>query len=56
MFSALSAVFVYFKDILILDRVVSTSQFEMYDPEKAVQEKMVIDSQAFQHLELLEVH
>lgn len=31
-FSTISAVFMYLKDILILDRVLKTSTFEIYDP------------------------
>ena len=32
-FGTLSAVFMYLKDILILNRVIETSNFVIYDPE-----------------------
>lgn len=53
--STLSAVFMYLKSILILDRILMTCTIKIYDIKTQVQKHMIIDSQAFQHLELLEL-
>lgn len=54
MYGCLSGLFIYLKSMLLLDTVLHTVRFQMYDPEKALVDHMVLDSQALQHLELLE--
>jgi len=45
----------YLEKMLILDNVISTARYEIYDMNNWKQTRMVLDSQALQHLEILEV-
>jgi len=45
----------YLGKMLILENVIRTARYEIYDMKKFSQTRMVLDSQALQHLEILEV-
>ena len=45
----------YLKQALILEQILHTARYEIYDPEKFKQSKMILDSQALHNLEILEV-
>lgn len=53
-FQALSGGFEYLKQVLILDDVINSARFYVYDPTKGMNNCMILDSQALQHLEILE--
>jgi len=50
---ALTGLFSYLDTILIKDKVLESSRFQVYDPEASRQRYMMIDNQAIYHLELL---
>lgn len=45
----------YMKSLLIIDIVMQRASFSLYDPHAFFQENMMLDSQALQHLEILNV-
>jgi len=51
----LSGILLYLSRMLILENVIQTARFELYDYRKHRQSRMILDSQALQHLEVLEV-
>lgn len=53
-YGALSGLFSYLQNILLFESVLETCNFEIYDPKTSSHQNMVLDSQALQHLELLE--
>ena len=55
MFICFSGMISYLTKMLIVDDVLSTARYEVYDPKTFSQSRMVLDSQALQHLEILEI-
>lgn len=54
-FQALAGTFEYLRQILILDDILNSARYYVYDPSKGMNTSMILDSQALQHLEILEV-
>ncbi|KRX06428.1 P-loop containing nucleoside triphosphate hydrolase [Pseudocohnilembus persalinus] len=53
-FQTLGGCFEYYDQLLLLENVISTARYQIYDPKKGVQNTMILDSQCLQHLEILE--
>lgn len=53
-FSALSGCLSYLEQVLILDKVLIAARFSKYDPEIGLNNSLILDSQALQHLEIFE--
>ena len=53
--SSMSGIVQYLKQMLIADNVFQTARYQMYDIETYQNSRMVLDSQALQHLEITEV-
>lgn len=54
-FSVLAGFTGYLRTMLIAEQLMGTARFEIYDPESFEKRYMILDSQALQHLEVLEV-
>ena len=52
---SMAGMITYLTKMMIVENVFCTVRYEIYDPAKAVLSRMVLDSQALQHLEILEV-
>lgn len=52
---SLSGLLIYLGKMLILENVLQTARFQVYDHRKHRQSRMILDSQALQHLEILDV-
>ena len=55
MLSSFADMVSYLKKMLIVDQIILTAQYEIFDPSTFKKTRMILDSQALQHLEILEV-
>jgi DNA mismatch repair protein MSH6 len=53
-FSALGGLFSYLEQVLILDKSINSARYSKYDPKIGLNKALILDSQALQHLEILE--
>lgn len=53
-FSALGGLFSYLEQVLILDKTINSARYSKYDPKIGLNKALILDSQALQHLEILE--
>ena len=53
--SSFAGIVSHLKKILIADQILTTARYEHYDPQMFKKTRMILDSQALQHLDVLEV-
>lgn len=53
--SALGIIIAYLEEALLASQTLTTSEYEIFDMDTSIRSTMTIDSQALQHLEILEV-